>query len=133
MPLRLPLQTGLVYGLLAFAAGFAFGALREAVLIPAFGSSAGHLIEFPLVTATVCAIGAWLARRTALPVSAAIITGLAGTAVLVLIESGFALGVMGTSLGDYLAGYDLLKGNLFGVALVLMALAPAISAALHRR
>lgn len=133
MPIRPALQTGLVYGLIAFAAGFLFGALREIVLIPAFGSRLGHVIEFPVVTGTVCAAGIILARRSALTLPAAMFAGLTGTTLLIMIESGFALGVMGETLGDYLAGYDLTRGNLFPLGVMLMALAPATGAALQRR
>ncbi len=133
MPFRAIFQSGLVYGLVAFVAGFLFGALRETVLIPAFGSRMGHLIEFPLVTAAICAAGALIARRSGLTVPAAGLMGLAGTLVLVIIESGFALGLMGRPLDDYLAAYDLTRGSLFPVGLALMALAPPFGTALLRR
>ena len=38
------LRLGVVYGLAAFAIGFAFGILREAILIPTLGSAAGTLV-----------------------------------------------------------------------------------------
>jgi hypothetical protein len=116
---------GLAYGGLGFAVGFVFGALRETVLIPAFGERAGHLLEFPLVTASVAAIGIWLGRRAHVP---ALAVGLLGVLVLVALESTMALAIFRTSLADYLAQYDVTRGALFPAGLVVMAAAPWLGA-----
>jgi hypothetical protein len=110
-----------LYGALGFVAGFAFGALRQLVLIPAFGDRMGHLIEFPMVTLAACAIGLWIGARTSAP---ALAIGALGVLVLIVFESTMALGLLRVSLTDYLAGYDLMRGSLFPVGLALMALAP---------
>lgn len=112
---------GLLFGSLSFVAGFAFGALRELVLIPALGERIGHLAEFPMVTLAACAIGVWAGRKAAAP---ALAIGLIGVAVLIAFESTMALGFMRVSLADYLAGYDLTRGALFPVGLALMSLSP---------
>ena len=122
-PLRRLIGWGAAYGALGFAAGFAFGALRQLILIPAFGDRMGHLIEFPMVTFAACAIGVWIGSRTTAP---ALATGLLGVAVLIALESTMALGFMRVSLADYLAGYDLTRGALFPVGLALMAAAPLL-------
>lgn len=127
-------QDGFVYGVLCFAAGFVFGAFREMVLIPAFGSGAGRLIELPLVTLTAVAL-AWgmvrlrphRARRVWLAI------GLAGVATLLALESALALLILRVPLSDYVAGYDVTEGSLFPVGLAIMLCAPAIIATAGRR
>lgn len=111
------------YGAGAFAIGFLLGMLRELVLIPAFGERAGHLIEFPLVTGLVAALGLWVGRRASPP---GILLGPGGVAVLVLLESTLALGVFGQTVPEYLAHYDLMQGALFPYGLAIMALAPIL-------
>ena len=128
-PLRRLIGWGAAYGALGFATGFAFGALRQLILIPAFGDRMGHLIEFPMVTLAACAIGVWIGSRTTAP---ALATGLLGVAVLIALESTMALGFMRVSLADYLAGYDLTRGALFPVGLALMAAAPLLGRRLKR-
>jgi hypothetical protein len=50
--------------------------------------------------------------------------GLGGVAVLLLIESGFALGLLRQPLDEYLASFDIRQGALFPIGLAAMALAP---------
>ena len=111
------------YGAAAFLIGFLFGILRELVLIPAFGDRAGHLIEFPLVTGSVAMLGLWAGRRASPP---GILIGLGGMAVLVLLESSLALAIMGQTLSEYLAHYEITEGALFPYGLAIMALAPIL-------
>ena len=119
-----------LYGALSFAVGFAFGALRQLVLIPAFGDRMGHLAEFPMVTVAACAVGVWIGGKSTAP---ALALGVLGVAVLIAFESTMALGFMRLSLADYLAGYDLTRGALFPVGLALMAAAPLLGRRLKRR
>ena len=119
-----------LYGVLGFAAGFVFGALRQLVLIPALGDRMGHLAEFPMITGAACAIGLWIGARTTAP---ALAIGFLGVAVLIFFESTMALGFMRVSLADYLAGYDLTRGALFPIGLALMVLAPTLGRKLKRR
>jgi hypothetical protein len=127
---RNTLLWALAFGALSFAAGFAFGVLRELVLIPALGERGGHLAEFPLVTLTAMAIGArigWASK------GAALLIGLGGALVLVALESALALGVVRMSLAEYFASYDLSRGALFPIGLMLMALSPLAGRRLKRR
>ena len=119
-----------LYGALGFAVGFAFGVLRQFVLIPAFGERMGHLAEFPMVTLAACVLGIWIGGKSAAP---ALALGVLGVAVLIAFESAMALGFMRLSLAEYLAGYDLTRGALFPVGLALMALAPALGRRFRRR
>jgi len=119
---------GVLYGLLSFAAGFVFGALRELVLIRAFGAAAGHLIEFPLMLVAVAALAAVLFRTQRVGAAAwtRLVAGGIGVIVLVAIESTFALGVLRRPVAEYLASYDVTAGALFPWGLLWMAVAPLV-------
>ncbi len=117
----------LIYGIGAFGIGFVFGALRELVLIPAFGERGGHWAEFPLVTAAICLFGYWLGSR-----SGSILTGLGGVGVLLAIEAVFALGVLRQPLLEFLAGFDVTKGALLPFGLAAMAVAPWLRRLIQR-
>ncbi|MCB1476054.1 MAG: hypothetical protein H6883_01010 [Rhodobiaceae bacterium] len=114
----------LAYGVLGFGAGFVFGALREMVLIPRFGDELGRYIEFPLMIAALFVIALLLQRRLLLGSGALILAGIGGTVVLIVIESAFALFVMGQTTGEYLSSFDISQGALFPLGLLLMALMP---------
>lgn len=124
-----PFLWSAIYGLVAFGIGFVFGALRQLVLIPQFGEFAGYLLEFPLVTGGVCWVGWWLARAKTMTLRAALLIGIGGLAVLLIIESGFALGLAGMTAETY---FDQLNPavSLFPYGLLAMALAPWLSAKL---
>ena len=95
------------------AAGFIFGVLRGLLLIPAFGKASRHLIEFPLMFIAVAVIARPLMRRsfTRSSISHSLAVGMIGVIVLVVIESTFAMIVMGLPLATYLAGYDMTEGG----------------------
>lgn len=127
-----PLASGSAYGLSGFAAGFVFGTLREIVLIPAFGESAGRWIEFIPLVCTIAFLGLWIARRFMISgTTEALACGLAGIAVLLVLESGFALIVLGMPLETYMAGFNILQGALFPYGLIIMALAPLVAVRLR--
>lgn len=119
---------GVCYGMLAFVAGFIFGAIRELVLIPTFGSKGGHLIEFPLVLIAVSLIARWLVRTEMAGLAAwnTLVAGVIGVLVLVGIESTFAVAVMGKPVTEYLEQYDVTRGALFPFGLLWMAVAPLV-------
>ena len=124
------LRWSLLYGAGGFAAGFVFGALRELVLIPRFGAGTGQLIEFPFVTLAIAALGVWIGRRAAPP---ALLIGISGVGILLLMESVLALVILGQSPAQYFAGYDISAGALFPYGLAVMAIAPLIGRRTRRR
>jgi hypothetical protein len=121
------IRTGILYGLIMFAVGFALGAVRELLLIPMLGSDAGHLAEFPVILAATVLVAHWLvARREAgTGVTGLLLVGLVGVIVLVALESGLALLVLGRTLEQYLATYDVLAGALMPWGLLVMLASPA--------
>ncbi|MEM5517227.1 hypothetical protein WNY37_09715 [Henriciella sp. AS95] len=61
------------------------------------------------------------------------LTGVLGTLILLLIESLFALGIMGMTISQYLTSFDVSNGRLFPIGLLAMALAPLLARFLPRR
>lgn len=116
-------KLALVYGAAAFVVGFIFGALRELVFMPWLGDPAAHWLEFPLVTGTICFLGYRFGRGIGFRPDTWTV-GLGGVAVLLLIESGFALGLLRQPPDEYLASFDIRRGALFPIGLAAMALAP---------
>jgi fermentation-respiration switch protein FrsA (DUF1100 family) len=126
-------RDGIAYGLLCFAAGFAFGALREVLLVPALGRELGYWVEFPLVTMAVIAIAYWLVHRSPdCPAIPWLVAGALGVATLLVLESGLALLVLGVPVQAYLETFDVTRGALFPIGLGVMLVAPAGFAALIR-
>ncbi len=119
---------GASYGVLCFAAGFIFGAIRELILIPTFGNRMGHLIEFPAMLVAVGLIAHLCVRRNFAGSSmwARLALGMIGMIVLVGIESTFAMIIMGMPLATYLAGYDVTNGALFPFGLLWVVGAPVV-------
>jgi len=108
------LRAAIAYGVLAFAAGFVFGAIREIILIPRFGEAPGHWLEFVPLTCVIILIGIWTMRKW--PVSQfgdALVRGVLSVGVLLMLESTFALVFLKIPVEDYLDSFNLLEGNLF--------------------
>lgn len=119
------LRTILLYGLSGFAAGFVMGTLRELILIPAFGEDTGRWVEFIPLLVIIIAIG-WKLTRKYPPATIlqAFALGIGGTSVLLLLESAFALLVLGMPLTSYLSGFDITAGALFPFGLLVMLCVP---------
>ena len=128
------IRLGIRYGVFGFAAGFVFGAVRQMALVPKFGAHVAELIEFPLITATVFAIGYWMTRTFAQGQSRGWLFGLGaiGVATLLAIESVFALAILKQPLETYLQSFNVMAGHLFPIGLAVMALAPLLSRMMER-
>lgn len=61
------LQAGVVYFLLAFAAGFARGVLREVWAVPRLGVRLAEFAEMPLMLVVVVLAARWTVRRLGSP------------------------------------------------------------------
>ncbi|MDP4593387.1 MAG: hypothetical protein NWT00_02330 [Beijerinckiaceae bacterium] len=115
----------LLYGGLAFGAGFVFGLLRELAFVRLAGRQAAHWIEFPLMLAAIGLIALYCVKRLHnRQTKYLLFLGIAGTIVLLAIESGFTLYVMRVSLYQYLASFNIANGALFPFGLFFMSIAP---------
>lgn len=124
-------RPGIIYGVLAFIAGFVLGALRELVLIPVFGDRTGHLIEFvPLVALIIIIAWRIMAEQSGGSPGVALAMGCIGVAVLLALESSVAIFLFGMDVHDYLAGFNIFRGELFPLGLIIMAITPVFFA--HR-
>ncbi len=132
--MRRTLAAGAVYFAIAFAAGFALGALRVTLVVPAIGEIAATLVELPVIL-----IASWLAclfvvRRfeVAAAVHARLIMGAVAFALLMAAELALGTGLMNRSLQEQLAEMTSGAGLLGVAAQILFALFPLI-ALLRRR
>lgn len=104
------LKAAALYVALAWSAGFVFGVVRELALKPLIGPVWAQLAEAP-VMATVTWLAAGYVLRKLSP--APLATGLLAAAVLIVIETVFALGIRGQSVSDYLAAFDMAAAPFF--------------------
>lgn len=110
-------------------AAFANGALRELILIPAFGSMTAQLASGVLLSVAVVAIAVlgapWLGSMH--PTDALLI-GLLWVCLTLTFEFGFGLLVQRKTLATLLAAYTFKDGNLWPVVVVVTGLAPLVAA-----
>lgn len=117
-----------VYAIITFVAGFVFGVIRELLLIPMAGKSAGHWIEFPFMLLATWAAAIYAKQRLVNPDRKTLLAlGLFGTLLLILIESSFALYVVQMPLHKYLVSFDVMAGALFPWGLAFMLAAPQLT------
>lgn len=120
----------LIYGTLAFAAGFVFGVIRELLLIPWLGRGTGKLLEFAVMVAITFGLARYATGKIRHPTSGQLIAlGIGGMVILLALEAMFTLYVMQLPLEKYLASFNVLKGELFPFGLLAMAIAPLL---MHR-
>ncbi len=109
------------------------GALREFVLIPLLGRSAGLLISGlllgTLIVATASLTVPWFGRH---PASTFIAIGIGWLALTVVFEFSFGL-ARGKPLTEILAAYTFQDGNLWSLVLLVTAISPWLAAVLRHR
>lgn len=96
---------GLAYALLALAAGWVLGPLRELVVAPRLGPMPALMLEAPLMLAACALAARWTARRFAVPtqIGPRAVMGLAALAVLLAAELAGSMALRGLSPGAWLA------------------------------
>ena len=121
-------KVGGLYFAIVFAAGFAFGAVRELFLIPSFGSLMAHILEVPLMLAVSFAAVIFLVRQFSVARSwgERISMGLFAFGLLILAEIGVGLGLMGLDPGEMITGYRTIEKQLGLAAQILFAAMPAL-------
>ena len=120
-------RTALAYVAMLWAAGLAFGIVRELALRPALGPIWAQLAEAPVMAAAIWLAAGWAICRNP---GRALAVGMLALLLLVSVETAFALLVLGQTPAEYLAAYDATRGTVFPLLLIFTALAPALRARL---
>ena len=126
---------GTIYCGVVFAAGFVLGAMRILVVAPAIGELAAVLVEMPFILgiSVVVAdrlIGLWRVGET---VAERLTMGSAALALLLVVETGFAMVLTGQSLTRQLATYGQ-ADKLVGLAgQIVFAALPALLLVVRRQ
>ncbi|MCU0831673.1 MAG: hypothetical protein MUC58_09200 [Rhizobiaceae bacterium] len=102
---RTTIESGLIYGVGLFAAGFMLGTLRVMVVAPRFGDMAAVAMELPLMLGFAWVFAGWIVGPEPAQGSAHwLAAGATGFAVLMLAEAILGLTVFGLSLTQFLSG-----------------------------
>ena len=131
MTRRTSLHAGVAYALLALAAGWVLGPLRELVVAPWLGPLPALLLEVPAMLAACVLAARWTVRRFAVPArfGPRLVMGLVALAVLLAAELAGSMAVRGLSPGAWLARAATLPGAL---SLGMFALSAALPLLLRR-
>ena len=104
------------------------GAFREALLIPRFGSQAGHIVSTLMLSAAILIV-TYLAVPWIQPGSlrGTIAIGVAWLVLTLAFEFGFGR-VRGKAWAELLVDYDVFKGQIWVLVLITTAVAPYLAA-----
>lgn len=114
-----------VYFAAVFAVGFALGALRVTLVVPALGERIAELAEMPFMIAASVFFAWRFVRRWRLSVVAALVGGILALALLLGAELTLVATLRGLTLEQYLASRDPVSGSAYVAALCVFMLAPA--------
>lgn len=122
------LKAGLLYFLLAFAAGFALGTIRVLFLVPAIGETAAVLVELPIMLTVSWIACRFVVDRLHVPpvASARAAMGIFAFVLLMIAEMGVAWLLGRRSVSAYLAHYVTLAGALGLVGQLAFAAFPVL-------
>jgi hypothetical protein len=126
--LGLVLIAGVLYFAAVFAAGFALGAVRVALIAPRIGERAAELMETPVMLAVIVLSARWVVRRFALAPAPAIRLGTGMLALVLMLAAEFflVLRLRGLTVVEYLAGRDPVSGTAYYASLGVFALMPLV-------
>jgi hypothetical protein len=125
-----PWRAGVLYGLLAFAAGFVLGTLRVLWITPAVGSVGAVSLELPVMLAVSYFLCRWLVLRWDIGASIGqrATMGATGFLLLMALEIVLAIYGFGQSPGQYLRGLTQPAGALGLLGQVAFGLLPVFVA-----
>jgi hypothetical protein len=124
----------LVAWLLILCLAVANGALREAVLTPAFGKTAGLVLSGALLSLLVVVVAYGLVRAIgSLAIPQALGIGLLWLCLTVAFEFGFGWYVQHKSRDELLEAYTFQDGNIWPVVLVITLIAPTVAVMFSKR
>jgi hypothetical protein len=97
---------GAAYFAVAFAAGFALGAVRVTVLVPRVGEMAATLAEIPIILAVSWVACGWATARWRVPADTASRAAMGATALAMLLAADMLTGLaMGIPLRSMATGF----------------------------
>src|SRR5881296_408075 len=120
------LKAGILYFAIAFAAGFALGAVRVLWAVPRFGGRTAELMELPIMVVVTILTARFVILRLAVSsaLSERLCMGLVALALLLVAELALVRPVRGLSPGTYVATRDPVTGSAYVASLVVFALMP---------
>jgi len=126
--------TGTIYCGVVFAAGFVLGAMRVFVLVPTIGDLAAVLVEMPFILGISVFVASRLIgiMRVGDTIAERLTMGASALALLLVVETGFAMVLTGQPLTQQLATYGRLD-KLVGLAgQIVFAALPALLLVVRR-
>ena len=98
---------GFWYFLIVFAAGFVLGTIRILVLEPSLGDTVAVIAEGPIILTISWLVCRWLIGKFGVAARRAprLTMGMTAFALLLLAETGLAIGLFGRSLTDHFQSY----------------------------
>jgi hypothetical protein len=122
------IRGGVLYFALVFAIGFAFGVVRQTLVIPRIGERAAVLLEVPLLLALAWPLCRRVVRRCAVPPALPhhVVMGLVAFALLMLAELLLAVTLAGQTPAQHWARYAELPVQIGLAGQILFALFPVL-------
>jgi hypothetical protein len=127
------LAKALLLWLALFVVAFVGGALRELLLVPAMGSLPAEQLETVMVAGVVLALCFVFIPPMAPSLTEAKWIGVLWVALTVGFEFGFFHYVMGRPWSLLLAAYDVTRGRLWPLFLLVVLLAPYLAAKMQKK
>jgi hypothetical protein len=126
------LLASLLAWMLILCLAVANGALREAVLIPSLGKSAGLVLSGVLLSLLILVVAYGFVRMTRRDAGwQFVFVGVLWLSLTLAFEFGFGRWVQHKSWSDLLDAYTFRDGNLWPMVLLVTLVAPYLAAVLH--
>lgn len=128
------LRAGAIYFAIAFAAGFALGAIRVLVVVPQVGETAAVLIELPVILVLSWFACAWLVGRFAVPARSVdrLVMGVVAFLLLMAGEVGVSVFAFGRTLAEHAQTYQAAGAQLGLAGQIVFAALPLVQMAGRR-
>lgn len=122
------LRAGLAYFGCVFATGFALGAIRVPVLVPAIGERAAELAEMPFMLVAIVLAARWTVRRFSVPPAARerLGMGVLACALVLACDLTLVLWLRGLTLEAAVRERDPVSGTVYLLMLLVFALMPLL-------
>jgi hypothetical protein len=124
------LRAGALYFVLVFAAGWVLGPIRQLLVVPRLGETAGILLEAPFMLLAMTVAARWTIKRLAIApgLGTRAAVGLVALGLVLVAELAGARWLRGLSIGEYLAKFVSMFGGISALLFVIFALMPTLVA-----